>query len=260
MDNYTKTPSFYNDEDTFMKYLGQTSYYISLQNSISKIIKLLNPSSVLELGSGTGATSIRLAKENPYINFESVDMREDMIKISNENLKKESLSNLNFIENDMIEYTETLKRIPKFTFMLYSFHHIEDPLEKKITFLRNFKEKMISGDMLCICETFIPEGINEMDLKILSQKMWLYRDLEGYASTFWNSLKSLSKEDIAFSKQVANFSYDYENKAGKNVIDRNEEYLISMKWLSDIAIDIGYDILISEPINNCGDGLVLLTI
>lgn len=30
MDNYESTPSFYNTDETFEKYLGQTSYYLGL--------------------------------------------------------------------------------------------------------------------------------------------------------------------------------------------------------------------------------------
>jgi len=88
MANYDKTPSFYNDEETFMKYLGMSSYYVALQNAVSKIIKYLNPENILELGSGTGATVLKLAKQYEKIKFKAIDMCQEMVYIGAETSKK----------------------------------------------------------------------------------------------------------------------------------------------------------------------------
>ncbi|WP_139136119.1 hypothetical protein [Haladaptatus sp. W1] len=49
-----------------------------------------------------------------------------------------------------------------------------------------------------------------------------------------------------------------ELEAGDNVLTRDDEYLISMKWLVDHAQSVGFDVLLAEPVNAVGDGIVLL--
>ena len=78
--NYIETPSFYNNEEYFKKYLGQTSYYTNLQNIVKKIISLIEPNNVLELGAALGTTSIQLAKKYPDISFTGTDLREDVVE------------------------------------------------------------------------------------------------------------------------------------------------------------------------------------
>ena len=82
--------------------------------------------------------------------------------------------------------------------------------------------------------------------------------MEGYSSTFWNSLISLNSEDIKLSKQIANYCKTTESEAGNNVISRNNEYLVKVSWLEKIASDIGFTIKISEPVNTIGEHIVLL--
>jgi hypothetical protein len=84
------------------------------------------------------------------------------------------------------------------------------------------------------------------------------RGLEGYASTFWNSLGSLEKEDINNSKEVGNFTREHEIEAGNNVKDRNNEYLVTENWLVNTSENIGFDVIISEPCNAFNDKVILL--
>ena len=51
---YYFTPSFYNDDKTFEKFLKQTSFYSGLQRNLIKLIGFVNPKKICELGSATG--------------------------------------------------------------------------------------------------------------------------------------------------------------------------------------------------------------
>lgn len=50
----------------------------------------------------------------------------------------------------------------------------------------------------------------------------------------------------------------YEFEVGERVLDRDEEYLVSKPWIVDRAERIGFDVVLAEPVNSLGDGIVLL--
>lgn len=253
---YDGTPSFYSDEDTFKKYLGQTSYYLSLQNSVVEIVSHVAPDRITELGSGTGETTIRLADEFPSADVLGIDNRESVTEIARTNLDELDLSNLTFETADMREHVQG--SLPEMVVMLYSFHHIPDPLQKKIDFLESSYETLPDGGYICIAETFLKtDARNELaDREVRST--WADRGLEGYASTFWSVLDGLDPDDIEHAQDVGEFSRQHERDAGENVRMRDEEYLITMDWVVEHAQDVGFDVVLSEPVNSLGDGIVLL--
>lgn len=256
MSEYAHTPSFYNNEDTFKKYLGQTSYYQKLQNSVVDIVSHIDPDRITELGSGTGETTIRLAHEFPSAEILGIDNRESVTEISRENLEDLDLSNLTFATADMREYVQC--SLPEMVVMLYSFHHIPDPLEQKVDFLEDCYETLPDGGYICIAETFLTtDSRSELaDREIRST--WADRGLEGYASTFWAALDGLSQSDIENAQDVGEFSRQHEREAGENVRMRDEEYLITMDWVVEHAQRVGFEVVLSEPVNSLGDGIVLL--
>jgi len=139
MADFTKTPSYFNNNETFEKYLGQTSYYLALQDAVEKIIRITKPSKVLELGSATGATTIKLAKLFKNIKFVGVDMRSDVTAIAVKEAEENKASNAGFMTGDMCE-TVKAEMDDDLVYLLYSYHHITDPVEKKITFARRIQE------------------------------------------------------------------------------------------------------------------------
>jgi hypothetical protein len=251
MTYYDETPSFYNNDEMFEKYLGKTSYYLALQDSVLKITKMINPDNILEIWSGLGQTTIKIFENNKNSNILAIDNRKKPIEKSRQKIDEE---NVKFVCNDMVKYIQKIHSLPKLTIMLYSFHHIPDPVEIKVSFLENCYKKMNKGDYLCIAEAFIPED----ELKLNIRSLWEKRGLEGYASTFWNSLGSLEKEDINNSKEVGNFTREHEIEAGNNVKDRNNEYLVTENWLVNTSENIGFDVIISEPCNAFNDKVILL--
>lgn len=258
--DYNSTPSFYNTNETFQKYLACTSYYTVLQNSVCKIAKFLDPKSILELGSGTGSTSIRLANENTECYVTGVDMRTEAICIGNQFLQNQCINNLDFVESEMVSYVEKQQKLPELLVLLYSFHHIPDPLKNKIDFLKLCKTKLPENGKICIGETFLLNNIdnpNKLELKI--KECWINRCLEAYSSTFWASLNGTSPEDVNKAKEIGRFSREHENIAGNLVLQRKNEYLVSLNWLLDEAVSLGFSIEIAEPCNAFGDAIVLLS-
>lgn len=258
--NFIATPSFYDTEEKFKNYLGQTSFYNKLQYCVSKLVTLANPSNLVDMGIGTGSTTFRLARENPDCNILGIDIRKEMVDQANSISTSYDIHNVTFKTMDMTKYFSFEYEIPDFMVFLYSFHHIEDPLNRKIDFLKLCKEKMSPNSKLCIAETFLPESVSLEDEKSKIQYLWSKRITESYTSTFWASLGGLSKKELASSKEVAKFSLENEYRAGNLVMERNNEYLVKISWLVDIAKKLGFKVDIAEYCNSVGDGVVLLSV
>lgn len=259
MSDYFKTPSFYNNDEVFKKYLGQTSHYLSLQNGVSKVVGLTNPKEILELGSGTGATSNRLAVEHPFCKITSVDMRKEMVKVGTSNALALGIDNVSFIEAEMVNYVCSLNKLPEFVVLLYSFHHIQDPLQNKIDFLKECKSKMPDNGILLIGDVFLSESLGEISCERAIKSVWLNRMYESYSSTFWASLEGLSSECIEKSRAIANYSKDNEWEAGNLVWKRQNEYVISLSDFNKIINAVGLKVVLAEPCNSVNDYIILLS-
>jgi tRNA G46 methylase TrmB len=256
MSEYDGTPSFYNNEDTFEKYLGQTSYYLALQNSVVEIVAYVDPDRITELGSGTGTTAMRLADEFPSAEVLGIDNRETVTEISQDTLEELDLPNLVFETADMREHVQN--SLPEMVIMLYSFHHIPDPLQRKVEFLEDCYEALSDGGYICIAETFLTSDSRDELAAREIRSTWADRGLEGYASTFWSALNGLDPADIEHAQEVGEFSRTHEREAGENVRTRDEEYLVSMEWVVESAQSVGFKVVLAEPVNSLGDGIVLL--
>jgi tRNA G46 methylase TrmB len=258
MGDYDGTPSFYNTDETFEKYLGQTSYYLKLQENVVKLVSHANPDQITEMGSGTGETTVRLAEESPETQVVGIDNRETVIELARGNADELDLSNLTFETADMVEYVEAATSLPEMVVFLYSFHHIPDPLQRKVEFLEDCYAALPDGGHICIAETFLKTDARDESARRETRTRWANRGLEGYASTFWSALDGITPAAIEHAQEVGEFSREHELEAGDNVLARDGEYPISKKWLTDRAQSVGFDVLLAEPVNSLGDGIVLL--
>lgn len=253
MKNYEITPSFYVSEEYFKKYLGQTSYYLKLQDVTEKIIRLTHAEKVLELGSALGTTVGKFAAEFRTVHFTGVDIREDVVEQAEKTFS--GLDNLEFKAADMCDYVKDSLSDTDLIYLLYSFHHIDDPLERKEEFLKTCHRNMKKGSFLFIVESFLPgPDSSAEDINRLYEK----RALEGYASTYWNSLNSIDEEGLALSKKVASVSFSEESKAGEMVVKRDTEYLVDFDWLVKACEDAGFEVVIAEPVNCICENAILL--
>jgi SAM-dependent methyltransferase len=251
------TWSYYTNEETFVKFLGQTSYYQTLQRNLSKIVKIIEPKRMLELGFGTGHTSVRVAKENPQSRVTAIDLRKNMVAVGKELAKRMDVS-VDFSQGDMMKYVEQDMSDFDFIFLLYNFHHIPDETisgrrreSKKENFLRNCYNNMRSGTYLCIADLFVSD--ETLDVIALFEN----RVQEGYSSTFWNRLISLDAEAISEAKRVADYCKRNEEQVGIKVQQRKLEYPISRTWLENAAKNIGFKKIISEEVDIVGDAVLL---
>ncbi|WP_423743134.1 methyltransferase domain-containing protein (plasmid) [Haladaptatus sp. SPP-AMP-3] len=258
MGDFDGTPSFYTSDETFEKYLGQTSYYEALQKNVVELVSHAAPDRILEMGSGTGQTSVRLAEEMPTTGILGIDNRATVTEVSRNNAKKLGVSNLSFETADMTEYVKTVTSLPEMVVLLYSFHHIPDPLDQKVDFLEDCYTALPEGGHICIAETFLKNDARDTAANRETQIRWANRGVEAFASTFWSALDGIDPAAIEHAQEVGEFSREHELEAGDNVLTRDDEYLISMKWLVDHAQSVGFDVLIAEPVNAVGDGIVLL--
>jgi 2-polyprenyl-3-methyl-5-hydroxy-6-metoxy-1,4-benzoquinol methylase len=258
MGEYDGTPSFYTTEETFEKYLGQTSHYLSLQDALVDLVASIESDRILEMGSGTGQTAIRLAEEYPTTEVRGIDNRESVIDRSQSAAADRDCSNLTFETAEMVEYVQMADSLPELVVFLHSFHHIPDPLQQKIDFLNDCYATVPDGGHICIGEAFLQTDARGPAADRDVRTQWADRGLESYASTFWSALDGLSASDIEHAQEVGQFSREHELEAGENVRVRDEEYLISMNWLIEHARGVGFEVVLAEPVNSLGDGIVLL--
>lgn len=254
--DFFKTPSFYNNEEYFKRYLGQTSYYTALQNTIEKIISLTTPHTVLEMGAALGTTTLLMANKFPNIQFVGTDIRKDIVSKALDLSK--NVDNASFFTADMCELAKEDLSSYDLIYLLYSFHHILDPLNNKKTFLQNCYSNMKKGSFLLIAETFLPDGIPQLAKHASIQELFKLRAEEGYASTFWTALENINDQDIELAKQIADFSKSEESIAGENVYNRIDEYLVDFSWLIETALQCGFNVVISEPVNALMEKAILL--
>lgn len=255
--DFSKTPSYYNSQEVFKKYLGQTSYYLGLQEKVLNVIKTTRPKQILELGYGTGQTAITVAKMNANAQIIAVDMRKEMDSVAKALARENNVTNVTFVTDNMTKFVTKSLATFDFIYLVYSFHHIEDPLKNKTEFLENCYQNMKKGAYLCIAETFIPEqySMERDDDAII--KLFASRGEEGYVSTFWKSLKGLQIKDIEYSHEIASYCRQMEIDAGKLVDCRQDEYLVKRSWLTKQAKDIGFAAVLDMQTNNIGDALML---
>lgn len=255
MKNFDKTPSFYNSKEVFDKYLNNTSYYKAIQKCLIKIVNFVNPKKVIELGSATGSSTFKVAEKFKNTKIIGYDFRANIVE---EAKKLNKFDNVDFICKDMLDFAKE-KTNADMIFLLYAFHHIIDPLQTKIDFLKNLHKNMKIGAYICILETFIPEdiGLNDKE-KIVN--FWQLRSQEGYASTFWNALKGrdVKVENLTRAKEIADFCKENEYEAGLLVAERKDEYLVHKSWIKNEAEKIGFKTILIQDINALGEGVILL--
>lgn len=254
--DYAGTPSFYSNEEFFNRYLGRTSYYLGLQSVVDKLINLIKPKTVLELGAALGTTTVAMAKRHPQAEFRGSDLRADVVRKANESAMAQD--NLSFFVEDMCDTAKQDLSGYDLIFLLYSFHHIEDPLGRKMEFLANCHRNMREGAYLLIAETFLPEELQGDREEQPIVDLWSVRSAEGYASTYWAALQDLSDDGLDFAKRVAQTSHDEESEAGSCVFRRDGEYLVKFSWLVDEAKRAGFEVVIAEPVNCLCEKALLL--
>lgn len=246
----------FNDNQEFEKYVAKTSFYTSTQNAVCKIVKAIEPNYLLELGSGNGNTSVRIARENSRTSIVAVDIRQNMVGLGEERSKFYRLKNLTFVCGDLTKLDNFNMKNVNAVLLLYSFKYISDPNSNKKDFLSSLYNSMQKGARVIIGDTFLN---NEKTFdKNAVHAIYETRAKEAYDSSFWNHLESISKSDIKNLIQVAE---ECENKVlEQEVLAQNREtiYLVNSNWLCEVAKEIGFDVELCNRVNSCNDYVIVL--
>jgi dsDNA-binding SOS-regulon protein len=258
-------PNPYDNQELQKRYLTHDSVYLCLQKNLIKLVGLIKPQAILELGFGGSQTAVQVAEKNPNIAITVVNTYKPMTDMATKIAEEKGLTNItirheekenlnNFIENELKNYD--------FIYLLYNFHHICDSSKRKkekVDFLSSCCESMNLNSFLCIADDFLPENCHEDKLKTDNSLEVLYeqRARETESATFWNYLKGVNYEDIREAEEEATISKTREKQAYLKVKTQDGEYLIKKSWLVDKAKEEGFSVLINQDVNSVGDAILL---
>lgn len=248
---------FFDNEKEFMELFGNTSYYRAMQNQISAFIKSVLPSYVIEFGSGSGNTAMRLATENKTLSYVAVDNREELMRFCQNDKTRKSISNLTFISGDLTQL-DTFNLINVDVILLvYSFNYIKDPVQTKEQFLRTLHKKMKKGARLVIGDWFLNDT-KTFDKENITT-LYNARIEEGAHSIFWQELDGdvATKEQKLAQTKLQTYK-DTQKELLKHIIKREQLFPVSKKWLLKTVADIGFKVELQQDINNINDAVIVL--
>jgi len=130
------------------------------QDRLFRLIKglITEQSSVIDVGCGTGRLEFQLTDKCKEIT--GIDLSSKNIDVANKNLEKTNYSNINFIHNDIQEFSENCNKKYDYAIITYVIHEVDS--EKRISVLKEMKkvaENIIIGDYL------VPVG-NDFNTKL----------------------------------------------------------------------------------------------
>lgn len=245
---------FENDEE-FKLYMGDTLAYNNMQNTISKLVKFVRPQYLIEFGSGSGATSIRLARENLNTSIVAVDLRETMVGLAKDKLSKGRVRNVTFVNGDLTKLANYNLSNANVVLLMYSFKYISDPLENKINFLTDLYNRMQPGAYLIIGETFIEEGASTKQIEEQFEATFYNNSKD----VFWNSLNGLSDADVEKCFEIQKVNREHTKQQIKAAVERDGVYYVSREWLTNVAKQIGFKIILGERLNSLSDAIFVMT-
>ena len=245
----------FDSDEEFNLFMGNTLAYNNMQNIVSRLVSFIRPQYLIEFGSGSGATSSRLATENPSTSIVAVDLREKMVGLASDSSSKNKIKNVTFVNGDLTKLDNYNLSNANLILLMYSFKYISDPVEVKYQFLENIYNKMQSGAYLIIGETFVDDDMTKQQIRKQLEDTYYNNSKD----VFWDSLHGLTPSDIqsAFDAQTVNREHTKEQiELGVN---RDGVYYVSRQWLLDTAKKIGFKVLIGERLNSLSDAIFVMT-
>ena len=249
MSNYL----FESDEE-FKFFMGNTLAYNNMQNMVSKLVSFIKPQYMVEFGSGSGATSIRLAKENPQTSIVAVDLREKMVGIGADKSSKNKIKNVTFVNGDLTKLGNFNLKNASLILMMYSFRYIADPVQNKYDFLKDLYDHMSKGSYVIIGETFIDENASKQTIR----KQLEDRYYNNSKDIYWANLKGLSKEDVMNALTIQSKHRETTKEQIELGVNRDGIYYISREWMFENAPKIGFEIVLGERLNSLSDTIFVL--
>lgn len=242
----------FENEEEFNFIVADTWAYNNMQNMVSKLVSFIKPQYLIEFGSGSGATSIRLAKENTNTSVVAVDLRAQMIGIGE--VKANKVKNVTFVNGDLTKLDNFNLANANVILLMYSFKYIADPVENKFEFLKNIYDRMQPGAYLIIGDTFIENNATKQAVKKQLEDRF-YNDSK---DVFWNSLKGVTDEDIKRSFELQTLNREKTKEQIDLGVNRDGIYYVSREWMSESVKKIGFKLVLGERLNSLLDTIYLL--
>lgn len=244
----------FNSDEEFEFFIGSTQAYDNMQNRISKLVSFVKPEYLIEFGSGSGATSIRLAKENPRTSIVAVDLREKMVGLGKDKSKKNRIKNVTFVNGDLTKLGNYNLKNCNLVLLAYSFKYIQDPIETKYNFLADLYKRMQKGAYLIIGDTFIDDKASKEYIKQKIQD----RYYDGSKDAFWNNLNGLADDDVKFALDAQELSRKHTQEQVERGVNRDGVYYVSREWLRESATKIGFKVVLGERLDSLSDMLFVM--
>jgi ubiquinone/menaquinone biosynthesis C-methylase UbiE len=136
----------------------------TLERLLHHDTRYLSGAKVLEAGCGIGAQTLILAKNSPEAEITSVDISSESLVKARENVKKEGIKNVSFLQADIFSLPfgeESFDHI----FVCFVLEHLQNPAEA----LKNLKRVLKPGGTMTVVEGdhgscyFYPEGENAVE-------------------------------------------------------------------------------------------------
>lgn len=171
-------------------------------------------------------------------------------KLINEKCEILKIKNLELLKGDL-KYILKINKI-KFVMVCYYFHHIQK-MSDKIKFLKNLYDNIQSNGFVCVADPFFDE---EKDIEFLSR--WKLVKEETYAKKFWTTLDSADDISIKYAEDYAKRAEISEDIMGKNYLNKVNEYIETVDWMTKVVNEIGYEIILNKRSNCYTDRIYLL--
>ena len=241
----------FNNDEEFKLLVGDSQSYKTMQNIISKLVGFVKPNYMIEFGSGSGATSIRLAKENPRTSVVAVDIREKLI---NQSLQKNKYRNVTFVYGDLTKLDNFNLKNCNLVLLMYSFKYIQDPESHKYNFLSELYKKMQKGAYIIIGDNFINDKATKENIRDQFKNIYYNSSKDAY----WNYLSGLSDEQVQAAEDLQNQTREKTFEQAELAVKRDGMYPVSREWMLDTAIKIGFKVVLGERTNNLNDMVFVL--
>jgi hypothetical protein len=252
------------NEKKVARYIAHATVYACLQNNLIRLIKLIDPKYILELGfGGNSHTAIKVAKEFPKAQLTVVNDSTEMIEQGKTFANEATLSNIEFISQDVMAYINKGLQGFNLVYLLYNFHHIADKVtckkREKVDFLNACYENMSVSSFLCVADDFLPEICDESRLLVDKslEKLYEQRATESKMSTFWGVLQGVELKDVHEATGAADDSFQLEKMSFLRIKEKQGEYLVKKSWLVDAANSEGFAVIIDKDVNSIGDAILL---
>ncbi len=241
----------FNNDEEFKLLVGDSQSYQTMQNTISKLVGFVKPNYMIEFGSGSGSTSLRLAKENPRTSIVAVDVREKLIQ---QNIKKNRARNVTFVSGDLTKLDNFNLKNCNLVLLMYSFKYIQDPDDNKFNFLSNLYKKMQKGAYLIIGDTFTENDATAEQVKKQFEDIYYNSSKDA----FWNYLQGLSDAQVKEALDLQNKTREKTKLQVELAYKRDGVYPVSRKWMFNAIEQIGFKIVLGERTDNLNDTIFVL--